>query len=293
MDQLKICLKNVKTGSQLHEEIIWPVIHATEKAWRVKTSGGPIWVPKFKLQYNGRIGSFPSRDALVQLMLDCTSASSDTQHRVWKSRKGPTAKSHKFKVAVIRTNVCDINSGTAFEQIVVRRTLTLPISQVRKDEDGKWMAPRWLFKDRLGKSEKLARATWQGMAAVNQEIDEAAARLDARIALEKAGQQAATERAKQEKQAEQQAQQAKQAEWDCRSAAIDADAPFALKFCKARFNLLEMREELARCGHPRMMDCWPNSWHSECRHDVIAFEGIVAVAIAHSKWGAWRAKQGL
>lgn len=63
---------------------------------------------------------------------------------------------------------------------------TLPISQVKKDEDGKWVAPGWLFKDRLDRSEKLARTTWHGMVAVTREIDEAAARLDAKIAQAKA-----------------------------------------------------------------------------------------------------------
>lgn len=283
MDQLRICLS--APLSVTHVEFVWPVIHATEKAWRVQTAGGPVWLPKFKLKIIGGVVRFPSRDALVKFMRDCTSASSDTLHRVWKSGKGPTDKSHKFKIAVIRTKVHSSYPDAPIDQLIVRRAFTLPISQVKKDEDGKWVAPGWLFKDKLDGSEKLARTTWHGMAAVTREIDEAAARLDAKIAQKKADRQAEKERARQEKQAI-------QAEWESRSAAINNDAALALKFCKARFNRQEMREEMTRLGHSGWMDHWPTIWHPENHYDIAMFERIVAVAFAHPKWGAWRAKQG-
>lgn len=198
MDALTFKL-NLGLCSTDYINITWSVTRSTEKALLVKTAGGEFWIPLSKLLDYRDCRRSIQPDVLVKLISEVTSTSSDTLHRVWKSGKGKTQKSHKFKIAILRATKVPY-----FSERIVRRTFTLPTSQI-KNEDGKWLAPRWLILKYLAENEVLPRATWPGLAAVTREIDDAVAQLKARIEVENQERQAAAQeriKLEREKQAE-------------------------------------------------------------------------------------------
>jgi len=269
---------NLARGDTDCIDIFWPVVHSTEKALLVETEGGQIWIPKFKLAniYRNGEGKYVlRRDDLIKLIDEVTSTGTDTLHRVWKSGRGKTEKSHKYKIAVART----LENQLENETVIVRRTFTLPISQIKTDESGKCLAPRWLILKHLLENERLPRVAWQGLAKVTREIDNAVAELTASVERARQERQAAKLKAEHEKQAALVA--LKQ-----RVDVIRVDAPLALKFCKSQYTLEVMREMGVN------MSYWP-TWDDSIQDTWLVqwFEKIVAVAHAHPNFTKWRERQ--
>ena len=177
----KICIRLRFDNRNLNcQEIVWPEDSAksTDKVALLQTPGGEVWVLRSRLQdLHGAGGIYPierldlaaSTVALDRIMAVVTRATADAPSSdvpVKKVGRGSTVKSARYEVEV------DENMGDSRDPAWERRTVrvTLPISQIKTD-GSQAMAPKWLFKDKIPKGQKLANTVWPGLPAVRAQIE--------------------------------------------------------------------------------------------------------------------------
>lgn len=211
------------------EEIEWPIVKVTAKALLVTTPGGEIWLPRHK--FTLRKYSANRVDELIRLISRLSSTSKNAIVRIWKAGAGPTKKSHKFKVAVIQTEI-DCNGEQ--HRKLLRRCFTLPISQIQIHQEH-WHAPVWLFMTLLGSNEQLSRPHWPGLIKVTNQINQIAER----VMLKQREADAINEAIKQ-KRIQNQIDQ--KTEYDRLSKLVVNEGALSLVYCKKHFNLEEMRQ---------------------------------------------------
>lgn len=249
------------------EQIDWPIVAKSEKAVRVETPGGEVWLPLWK--FGQKTYGCDSVPRLLSVLEELTMSNSDALVRVWKAGRGKTAASHKFRIVV---------AIDGEPPVLRRRTLILPISQV-KVVAGKSMAPLWLLRKKIESRESLPRAQWAGMKAVRAQILAAVEKVQA---LD--GEAAAASQRRLE------AQQAEKVELASKTAEMVRDigdeGEAALVFCQAKFS----REDLAELGCK--IDWWP-SWSGAAASDfshVQKIRALVEVARANPGFAKWKEK---
>ena len=266
--------------------LVWPILKRTEKAVQVDTAGGPLWLPLWQFQTWRRreIGQpeycyhfYKSGDAISLLESLARGKVDSLVVRVWKAGPGPTAKSHKFQVAIRAV----ARNGDLTDD-VRRRCFTLPLSQIQR-VDGKWLAPLWLFKDRLGVKEAIARATWPGFEKVRAQLLAAEKQTDEqRLAYE--AKLAADRRVEKAEEAKRLAGYAKEAER--RRLKIVADGGDSLAYCKKTFTL----DELAAAGAPFAgYKTWSIPFENRFNHRLLEF--LVDFAEKQPGYQAWRERR--
>ena len=149
--------------------VVWPIDRSTEKAWRITTSGGQIWVPKC-LWRDDHLGNPESRIKwMMKLFGQISSTHDDALVPVKRAGKGPTEKSVKVNFRARRWFNDPMNPD--FKEVV--RSATVPISLVMQDENGTWKLPLWCLKRKLKDSESLVdKPIWPGLAAVQSELED-------------------------------------------------------------------------------------------------------------------------
>lgn len=211
----------------IREKIVWPILKKTDKALLVKTSGGELWLPLWRV--TKRIYNANNVAELRTLLAQITSTSGDALVRACKAGGGSSDKSHKYSIAVIQEN------GK-----IRRRTFTLAKSQI-KGSARRWMVPYWMVAKKLADGERVARSEWQGMSAINDEIDGVLAVIAQRV-VDK-------ESAAEQRRADLLAAQEDKA----RAAAERAEKwPVVLAFLKSKYKLSELRDAKVCFG-----SCWP------------------------------------
>jgi hypothetical protein len=129
----------------------------------------PLWEFKSRVF---EIGDVFDRWKLHHIFAGIVQHSGTSRVQVWKADKGPTDKSCKFRLVVEAKYQ---NIGRNKVRKYKRRTITLPISQILR-EDKKWFAPVWIVRGKLGENEFLTRI--QPAPAVKMAMDEVQAILD-------------------------------------------------------------------------------------------------------------------
>lgn len=255
----------------VRQTIDWPILDRRPKAILVETPGGKLWLPLWKL------GSLRYRvdqiDALMQLLERIAGSDFGARIRVWKAGAGPTMKSHKYQVAVIKSAV---QHGEEVRELQ-RRTFTLPVSQITADGRN-FMAPVWLLRKKLAKGEALPRGTWPGLPAIREQIDAAVGRIHT-IEQEAVDRRAAWERARAEKAREEAVRLTEL------QAKVARDGEGALRFVKLRFKRSDVTiDKLRNQSLPK----WPiNMGNLFALLDVGA---VIDFANAQASFQEWRRK---
>ncbi|RAU20762.1 hypothetical protein CU669_16915 [Paramagnetospirillum kuznetsovii] len=164
--------------------MVWPEIERSQGAVRFETPGGQIWITNKKLNalFGARFGGEPNAAILLKgldqaeitsaidnVMNKIAEAIADDEVPITRVASGSTPKSARYNVDIQESIL--INSNPE----ICRRTIrvTLPVSQVRADENGQLWAPKWLFSDRLQHGQRLNVADWPGLPEVRKQIESA------------------------------------------------------------------------------------------------------------------------
>jgi hypothetical protein len=209
-------------------------------------------------------------DALMQLLERISGNDFSAKIRVWKAGRGPTIKSHKFKVAVIKTTV---QHGEEMRE-PRRRTFTLPVSQITSD-GLQFMAPVWLLRKKLAANEALPPGTWAGLPAIREQIDAAVERIHA-IKQAAIDSRAAWERARAEKAREDAARLAEL------QGNVRLEGEAALRFVKLRFKRSEVTIDRL---HNQSLPKWPIDMSN--RHVLLDVSAIIDFANAQPSFQDW------
>lgn len=265
--------------------VVWPIVGMTDNAWKIRTPGGEIWVPKWRWQGPGLYGDKMRLQLVLALFEDISRTHHDARIPVKKVGKGSSEKSVQVSFLIQRID----KRLREDDQETVKRSATVPLSLLEQGDGGAWSMPHWAIAQKLNKEkEKLAsKAVWPGLAAVQAQLQSAFdASENFRNSLEQMAQAAA--------QASRLAQEQRRASRDqinaglmaARLALIAEDGEFALSFAKKRLTLAgigELGQSLAD---------WPQWRPGQALSGQLALDlqGLVEAVRRHPDFKPWREK---
>jgi hypothetical protein len=154
------------------EKVTWPIVRRSDKrAVLLKIAGHEKWLRPgdFSTLRTSFAHLRPERlSSLLDYLSKLLATEKDSLVPVKLAGKGPTEKSHKYRVVVHEEHRGEFP-----------RTFTLPVSQII-DREGASYAPLWLFTRHLQCGESV-RGIWPGVGDVKREMEDAFSRLRERI----------------------------------------------------------------------------------------------------------------
>lgn len=251
MDLQPLTQLEVAFGQGVYRQsLAWPIVERTDKAWKIETSGGALWVPIWRWQGQGPCSDQVRLQSLLALFADISSTHPAARILVKRLGKGSSDKSVRVGFFIFKTDKYRWGWDTEKSD----RSATLALSLLSQDASGNWSAPVWAIHKKLdAKCEKLAGdAFWPGLPLVQAQLQGAFDAAEKARQDQELGQRAAAQ-ARQRKEDERQAERARvQAAASAqRLILIAEEGELALAFARRRLTLADLEE----LGHS--LAAWP------------------------------------
>ncbi len=220
----------------------WPIVHQTQHAILVDILGSRVWLRKQSFVFKGFSANY-----LQPLYAELNSASIE-KVRVWRAGKGPSEKSHKYRVEVERRY--EDEYGRVHKELVTR-TFVLA-EQLIVHEENKSYAPYGIVKKKLAHNEFLPDG-WPGLQEVKRQIAEISQRIKlADEVTEKRYAESMKKQKADETEREQQHQRERKERIALLRRNVTERAEPALEFCRERFTLPEIQKHIFDFRWPTM-----------------------------------------
>lgn len=286
MDLQALTHLEVAFGQGVYRQTLaWPIVERTDKAWKIDTSGGALWVPIWRWQGQGPCSDQVRLQSLLALFANISSTHPDARILVKRLGKGSSDKSVRVGFFFCKPDTYRPGWGTEkFD-----RSATLALSLLSQDASGNWSAPVWAIHKKLdAKCEKLAGdAFWPGLPLVQVQLQDAFDAAEKNRQDQEQEQRAAAQarqRIEDERQAERaRAQAAASAQ---RLILIAEEGELALAFARRRLTLADLGE----LGYP--LAGWPK-WLPGDPVDRPLENNLAALVEAvrqHPEFSPWRQK---
>src|SRR5450830_618463 len=172
MELERLTQLEVPFGQGDHRQLaVWPIVDMSDKAWKIQTPGGEIWVPKWRWQGPGLCGDKMRLQLVLALFEDISRTHHDARVPVKKVGKGSSEKSVQVSFLIQRID----KRRREDDQETVKRIATVPLSLLEQGDGGAWSMPEWVIAKKLNKEkEKLAsKPVWPGLLAVQAQLQTA------------------------------------------------------------------------------------------------------------------------
>lgn len=269
-------------GRPHEQQVTWPIVKATEKAWQVATPGGPIWIPSWEWTRRvvadlGRLDDATRLKRITAFMTEISADMGDVEVRV----APPSRLAARPSACVKVTFDLEKLKSDRDRWVSTHRTFSAPASLLSEVESGRSLVPRWLLKKHLKEHERIPEGDgWAGLRAVIAQLE---------AAFDVATEPARRERA--DREARELAYKALQASVRdryeqlrvARAALFVEDAEFALCFARRRLTLAELAHLGCRLNH------WPTWVPGGVPGPGSAdLEKLILAVRSHPEFPAWR-----